>query len=80
VVRDAERRMGPYAFHGNQWVSYDDVATIRMKVRTEGEAERMCSVTISDKFAFVYIASYNHFAPLCALTHKITQELLNGCS
>nr|AMT75074.1 chitinase Cht10 [Locusta migratoria] len=31
VVQDPERRMGPYAFKGNQWVSFDDVATIRQK-------------------------------------------------
>jgi len=43
VVRDEERRMGPYAFHGSQWVSYDDVATIRMKVRTEGETDHTCA-------------------------------------
>jgi hypothetical protein len=29
--------MGPYAFHGNQWVSYDDAATIRIKVRADRE-------------------------------------------
>jgi hypothetical protein len=29
--------MGPYAFHGNQWVSYDDAATIRIKVRAVRE-------------------------------------------
>lgn len=31
VVRDPENRIGPYAYHGNQWVSYDDVANIRKK-------------------------------------------------
>ncbi|XP_055903295.1 probable chitinase 10 [Eupeodes corollae] len=31
VVRDDEGRIGPYAYRGNQWVSYDDVAEIRRK-------------------------------------------------
>lgn len=37
VIQDSERRMGPYAFHGNQWVSYDDAATIRLKVRADSK-------------------------------------------
>lgn len=31
VVRDTESRIGPYAFSGNQWVSYDDVEYFRAK-------------------------------------------------
>lgn len=32
VVRDPENRMGPYAYKGNQWVSFDDLDTVQQKV------------------------------------------------
>lgn len=31
VVQDSQRRMGPYAHKGNQWVSFDDAEMIRRK-------------------------------------------------
>lgn len=31
IVQDPKRRMGPYAYKGNQWVSYDDKQMIRIK-------------------------------------------------
>lgn len=31
VVRDPQKRIGPYAYSGNQWVSYDDVENIHEK-------------------------------------------------
>ena len=31
VVEDSQGRLGPYAYKGDQWVGYDDVATIRRK-------------------------------------------------
>ena len=33
VVQDSKGSMGPYAYNYDQWVSYDDVASIRAKVR-----------------------------------------------
>lgn len=33
VVRDPEGRMGPYAYKGSQWVSYDDVEDIKRKTQ-----------------------------------------------
>jgi hypothetical protein len=38
--------MGPYAFHGNQWVSYDDAATIRIKVRADRKITIMYYTTV----------------------------------
>ena len=32
VSQDSQGRLGPYAYNGNQWVSYDDKAMIRKKV------------------------------------------------
>lgn len=32
VVQDPEGKIGPYAYSGNQWVSYDDPAMARKKV------------------------------------------------
>ena len=31
VVRDANKRMGPYAYGGDEWVSFDDIDTIKQK-------------------------------------------------
>ena len=31
LVYDDQKRMGPYAYKGNQWVGFDDVDTIRQK-------------------------------------------------
>ncbi|KZC14813.1 putative chitinase 3 [Dufourea novaeangliae] len=31
VVQDKERRIGPYAFKGDQWVSFDDARQIKLK-------------------------------------------------
>ena len=33
VVQDPERRMGPYAYKGSQWVSFDDADMIRQKAQ-----------------------------------------------
>ncbi|XP_005191759.1 probable chitinase 10 [Musca domestica] len=33
VMRDPQGRIGPYAYSGNQWVSYDDVNDIRRKAQ-----------------------------------------------
>ena len=32
VIQDPKERIGPYAYKGTQWVSYDDKAIIRAKV------------------------------------------------
>ena len=30
-MRDANKRMGPYAYSGDEWVSFDDIDTIQQK-------------------------------------------------
>lgn len=32
VVKDPSKKMGPYAFKGDQWVSFDDPQMIKLKV------------------------------------------------
>ena len=32
VVRDPQKRIGPYAYKGSQWVSFDDIDTIQQKM------------------------------------------------
>lgn len=39
VVQDPENRMGPYAYNGNQWVSYDDASMVKI---FEGSFTLMC--------------------------------------
>ena len=31
MVQDPERRIGPYAYQGDQWVSFDDAKQIKIK-------------------------------------------------
>ncbi|CAL4078276.1 unnamed protein product [Meganyctiphanes norvegica] len=53
VVQDPKGRMGPYAYSGNQWVSYDDAAMIKMKsqyIRDEGLAGGMVWALDFDDF------------------------------
>lgn len=33
VVKDPEGRLGPYAYKGNQWVSFDDQETLKRKTQ-----------------------------------------------
>jgi len=54
VVRDPEDRMGPYAVKGNQWVGYDDVASIRQKseyIKREGYGGGMIWALDLDDFS-----------------------------
>ena len=50
VVQDPEGRIGPYAYKGNQWVSYDDAAMIKYKVRLFEVA--IIEAVVTSKFLF----------------------------
>ena len=32
MVRDPQKRMGPYAYKNSEWVSFDDIDTIGQKI------------------------------------------------
>lgn len=40
VRKPFPRRIGPYAFSGNQWVGYDDEKIVARKVRREDYKQR----------------------------------------
>ena len=33
MVRDPQKRMGPYAYKNSEWVSFDDIDTIGQKIQ-----------------------------------------------
>ena len=52
-VYHKDNAMGPYAFKGNQWVGYDDVAMVRRKsefIKTEGYGGAMIWALDLDDF------------------------------
>lgn len=74
VVRDEENRMGPYAYQGAQWVSYDDVDMVRVK------AEYVRSMNLAG--AMVWSIDLDDFRGDCKcgnypLLTTLNQELRN---
>lgn len=77
VVHDETGAMGPYAYKGNQWVSYDDVAMIRKKsqlIRDMGLGGGN-NISICICFASFTCGVYENFQVWCGLSILMTSAI-----
>ncbi|XP_050540568.1 probable chitinase 10 isoform X2 [Daktulosphaira vitifoliae] len=61
IVHDPKRRMGPYAYNGNQWVGYDDIWSIRQK------SEYVKSMNLGG--AMIWALDLDDFRNICGQGH-----------
>uniref|UniRef100_T1JB05 chitinase n=1 Tax=Strigamia maritima TaxID=126957 RepID=T1JB05_STRMM len=69
VVKDPLGRIGPYAFRGNQWVSFDDVETIKRK------AEFIKSLKLGG--AMIWALDFDDFRNRCCTEENPLLKTLN---
>ena len=75
VVKDPQKRMGPYAYKGNQWVGYDDVETIELKsnfVKENGYGGGMIWALDLDDFKGQFCGCGRH--PLLKTINKVLRN------
>lgn len=74
IVQDEQHRMGPYAYKGNQWVSYDDEGSLALK------AQFIKDYNLAG--AMVWDLAYDDFHNNCGggqnpMLHTIKENLFN---
>jgi len=69
VVQDSEEAMGPYAYKGNQWTSFDDVSVVRRK------AEMVRSMKLGG--AMVWALDLDDFKNRCGCEHHPLLRTIN---
>merc|ERR1712071_57867 len=69
VVQDSEEAMGPYAYKGNQWTSFDDVSVVRRK------AEMVRSMKLGG--AMAWALDLDDFKNRCGCEHHPLLRTIN---
>lgn len=66
MVQNKPGSVGPYAYKGDQWVSYDDVLMVRIKV-TYKSLSKISKPRSTERPCFLLISSYNNFVYIYVL-------------
>lgn len=67
MVQNKRGSVGPYAYKGDQWVSYDDVLIVRIKV-TYKSLSKISKQKSTERPCFLLISSYNNFVYICIIS------------
>jgi len=81
VVQDPEKRIGPYAYKGKQWVGYDDVAMIEYKskfIKDNGYGGGMIWALDLDDFKGEFCGCGKY--PLLTAINRVLRNYNNGAS
>jgi len=69
VVQDSESAMGPYAYKGDQWTSFDDVSIVRRK------AEMVKTMKLGG--AMIWALDLDDFSNRCGCEHHPLLRTIN---